>query len=96
MNKPCTGTAYCLGNEKMDSTVMIEAGGVKLHKLGIGNCGTNARCHCQTIPTRALWIGRMGIDLSQTTGGQHDFGCGKGQDITSCLIQHIGPNPCCG
>src|SRR5210317_1137201 len=65
---------------------MIQAGGVKLDKLHIGDPATCAPCHGDTVSSGTIRVTGIQVNLAGTAGGEHDFFSAEYSDLLILLV----------
>ena len=82
-------TAQGLGDEEAAVLRVVEAGGVELNELHVGNATACAPGHGHAITGGSLGVAGVAIDLAHTARGQHYAGCGHGLHMTGLEVQGI-------
>jgi hypothetical protein len=83
----CAFPTKRFGQQKSRSFFQIECRGMKLDELQVRNLCTSPVSHGDAVSCRNAWIGRVGVKLTHSAGGQQNRGC-MDRCVLTVLIDH--------
>ena len=75
---------------RSSGTGVVEAGGVELDELHVGNGSPCAPSHSQPVAGRGIRVGRVEIGFSATTSGENDAVGAEDFNLLTSLIENVG------
>ena len=82
-------TAHGFRNQKRLRMRVIQAGGMELDELHVGNAAAGTPAHGNAIPGGGVRIGGVQIDLARASGGKHHMVGSDRFHAAACFVQTI-------
>ena len=78
-----------LRNQEGTRFGMIQAGGMKLDELHVGDARASSPGHRQPVSRGNGRICRVEINFTAAAGGQHNAIAAQSEDLAACLVEHV-------
>ncbi len=85
-----TLAAQGLGDQKGLGPGVVEAGGVELHELHVGDPAAGAPGHGDAVAGGHVRVAGVEVDLAGTAGGEDHAAGDQGHDLSRAPVQHVG------
>ena len=81
--------AHRLGNQEGLGLRMVQAGGMELNELHVGDAAAGPPSHGDAVPGGAVWVAGVEIDFAGPAGGEnHEAGL-ENLHMAAAAVQHI-------